>query len=65
MPQNNSTGEMSPDQIKQRIEEEVRKMMTKGMPEFIARIKAASLVMSQVGQVPDRREAMATHCNEV
>lgn len=38
--------------------------MAAGVPEFLARIKAAAAVGSRYEPKPDRRDAMISHCNE-
>lgn len=56
--------QMNQEVIRLEIEVEVKTLVAAGTPEFIARIKAASTVMSRRKEAPDRREAMATHCLE-
>ncbi len=39
-------------------------MVEAGTPDFIARIKAASIVLAARQDAPDRQDAMASHCLE-
>jgi hypothetical protein len=55
---------MSPEEVKAKIAEETRRLMAAGTPEIIAGILAASNIISQCEQLPDRKEVMATHCTE-
>ena len=57
-------GWMSQESVRLEIEAVVRHLVTEGTPDFIARIKAASIVMERRKNAPDRSDAMVSHCLE-